>query len=109
MLLLSIPFLRATLHRYLGLEAKSVYDSNSRVHYEWTRGSATSTMAASIKFLPGATIRWHGRQYVIVDYGFDAIIGREFGKRKLERIPIAEAQSDETARGRCVPPICDPC
>jgi hypothetical protein len=32
-------------------------------------------MAASIKLLPGATIRWHGRQYVIVDYGLDAIIG----------------------------------
>jgi hypothetical protein len=57
-------------------------------------------MAASIKLLPGATIRWHGRQYVIVDYGLDAIIGREFRKRKLERIPIAEAQSDETAGGR---------
>jgi hypothetical protein len=31
-------------------------------------------MAASIKFLPGATIRWHGRRYVIVDYaGLGAI------------------------------------
>lgn len=37
---------------------------------------------------------------MIVDYGLDAIIGREFRKRKLERIPIAEAQSDETAGGR---------
>ena len=59
-------------------------------------------MAASIKFLPGATIRWHGRQYVIVDYGWDAVIGREFGKRKLERIPIAEVQSDETVGGRAI-------
>jgi hypothetical protein len=35
---LSIPFLRATLHRYLRLEAESVYDANHRVHREWTRG-----------------------------------------------------------------------
>jgi putative transposase len=55
-------------------------------------------MAASIKFLPGATIRWHGRRYVIVDYaGLSAIVGREFGQRKLERIPIAEAQPDQTS------------
>jgi hypothetical protein len=66
------------------------------------QGLRNIDMAASIKFLPGATIRWHGRQYVIVDYGLDAILGREFGKRKLERIPIAEAQSDETARGRAM-------
>jgi hypothetical protein len=57
-------------------------------------------MAASIKFFPGSTIRWHGRQNVIVDYDLDGILGREFDKRKLERIPIAEAQSDETASGR---------
>ncbi len=63
-------------------------------------GSPQHEMAASIKFLPGATIRSHYRQYVIVDYGLDAILGREFGKRKLERIPIAEVQSDETARDR---------
>jgi len=57
-------------------------------------------MAASIKFLPGTTIRWHARRYVIVDHaGLGAIVGREFGKRKLERIPIAEAQPDQTSRG----------
>jgi hypothetical protein len=34
-------------------------------------------MATSIKLLPGATIRWHRRQYVIVGYaGLDAILGR---------------------------------
>ena len=33
-------------------------------------------MAVSIKFLPGATIRWHGWRYVIVDYaGLGAIVG----------------------------------
>src|SRR5215831_790188 len=35
-------------------------------------------MAASIKFLPGATIRWQARRYVIVDYaGLDAIAPEE--------------------------------
>jgi putative transposase len=66
------------------------------------QGLRNIDMAASIKFLPGATIRWHDRQYVIVDYDLDAILAREFGKRKLERIPVAEAQSDETARGRAM-------
>lgn len=42
-------------------------------------------MATSITLLPGATIRWHGRQHVMGDYGLDATIGREFRKRKLER------------------------
>jgi len=60
-------------------------------------------MAASIKFLPGATIRWQARRYVIVDYaGLDAIVGRETGKRKLERIPVDEAQLDQTSRDRAV-------
>jgi hypothetical protein len=32
-------------------------------------------MAASIKFLPGATVRWQARRYVIVDYaGLDAYL-----------------------------------
>jgi putative transposase len=58
-------------------------------------------MDASIKFLPGATIRWHRRRYVIVDYaGLDAIVAHEFGKHKLERIPVEEAQSDRTSQGR---------
>jgi putative transposase len=60
-------------------------------------------MAASIKFRPGAKIRWRGRRYVVVDYaGFDAILGRESGKRKLERIAIAEAQPDRTIRSRAI-------
>ena len=58
-------------------------------------------MADSIKFLPGVTIRWRRRRYGIVDYaGLDAIVGREFGKHKLERIPIAEAQSDHPVAPR---------
>ena len=50
-------------------------------------------MAASLKFLPGSTIQWRGRRYNIVDYaGLDAIIGREPGKRGVERIPVNEAK-----------------
>jgi putative transposase len=60
-------------------------------------------MAASIKFSPGATIGWQSRRYVIIDYaGLDAIVGREVGKRKLERIPVGEAQLDPTSRARAV-------
>jgi putative transposase len=55
-------------------------------------------MATSIKLLPGATIRWHRRQYVIVGYaGLDAIVGQCFGKRNVELIPVAEAQPDQTS------------
>ncbi len=58
-------------------------------------------MDTSVKLLPGATIRWHRRQYVIVGYaGLDAIVGQEFGKRNVEIIPVAEAQPDETSRVR---------
>jgi putative transposase len=56
---------------------------------------------ASIKFLPGATIRWHRRRYVIVDYaGLNTIVGGEFGKRNIELIPVAEAQPDHTSSVR---------
>jgi hypothetical protein len=46
-------------------------------------------MAASLKLLPGSTVRWRGRRYLIVDYeSLDAIIARQPGKRRLERIPV---------------------
>src|ERR1700751_6090233 len=49
-------------------------------------------MAASLKLLPGSTVRWRGRRYLIVDYqSLDAIIARQPGKRSLERIPVNEA------------------
>ena len=52
-------------------------------------------MAASLKLLPGNTIRWQGRRYLIVDYeGLDAIIARQPGKRRLDRIPIREVTPD---------------
>ena len=35
-------------------------------------------MAASLKLLPGSTVRWRGRRYLIVDYeSLDAIIARQ--------------------------------
>jgi hypothetical protein len=35
-------------------------------------------MAASLKLLPGSTLRWRGRRYLIVDYeSLDAIIARQ--------------------------------
>jgi len=46
-------------------------------------------MAASLKLLPRSTVRWRSRRYLIVDYeSLDAIIGREPGKRRPERIPV---------------------
>jgi putative transposase len=58
-------------------------------------------VAATLKFLPGSTIRWRARRFVVVDYaGMDAIIARELGKRKLERIPVKEAAPDRTVGDR---------
>jgi putative transposase len=52
-------------------------------------------MAVSLALLPGSTIRWHGRFYVIIDYaGLDEIIAREPGKGKLQRIPVTEVESN---------------
>jgi hypothetical protein len=52
-------------------------------------------MTISLTLLPGSTIRWHGRYYVIVDYAdLDEIIAHEPGKGKLQRIPVKEAESN---------------
>lgn len=52
-------------------------------------------MAASLKLLPGSTVRWHDRRYLIVDYeSLDAIIARQPGTRRLERIPVNEVTPD---------------
>src|SRR6266403_650353 len=55
-------------------------------------------MAASLKLLPGSAVRWRGRRYLIVDYeSLDAIIARQPGKRRLERIPVNEAAPDHAS------------
>jgi hypothetical protein len=37
-------------------------------------------MAVSLRFIPGSTIRWRERRFVVVDYaGMDAIVAREVG------------------------------
>jgi hypothetical protein len=56
-------------------------------------------MAASLKLFPGNAIRWHDRWYLIVDCeGLDAVIARQPGKQKVERIRISEIQPDHSPR-----------
>ena len=56
-----------------------------------------ASMATTLKFLPGSTIRWRATRFIVVDYAdIDAIIAREVGKRKLERIPVRDAKPDRT-------------
>src|SRR5258708_36582189 len=44
------------------------------------------------------TVRWRARRYLIVDYeSLDAIIARQPGKRRLERIPVNEAAPDHAS------------
>jgi putative transposase len=58
-------------------------------------------MAVSVALTPGRTICWQKRRYVVVDStGFDTIIAREVGKRRLARIPVSEARPDHTADRR---------
>lgn len=57
----------------------------------------------SVEFAPGRIIRWRKRRFVVVDCtGFEAIIAREVGKRRLERIPVAEAQPDHSINQRAI-------
>ena len=57
-------------------------------------------MAVSVTLTPGRTIRWRKRRFVVVDStGFDAIVAREVGKRRLARIPVSEARPNH-ATGR---------
>jgi hypothetical protein len=51
-------------------------------------------MAVSVRFAPGKAIRRRKRPFVVVDCAaLDTIIGREVGKRGLERIrPASQSQ-----------------
>jgi putative transposase len=56
-------------------------------------------MAASLKLFPGNAIRWHDRWYLIIDCeGLDAVIARQPGKQRVERIRISEIQPDQSPR-----------
>ena len=48
-------------------------------------------MAAKLKLIPGSTIRWGARRFVVVDYvGLDAVIAKRirFAGRKLRKANI---------------------
>ena len=52
-------------------------------------------MASTLKFIPGITVQWHAKRFIVVDYAdMDSIIARELGKRRLERIPVRDAAPD---------------
>jgi putative transposase len=51
-------------------------------------------VAAPLKLFPGNTIRWQDRSYLIVDCEGLAVIARQPGKRRTERIRISEIQRD---------------
>jgi hypothetical protein len=56
-----------------------------------------TSLATTLKFLPGSTIRWRATRFIVVDYAdLDALIARELGKRNLERIPLRDAKPDRT-------------
>jgi hypothetical protein len=56
-------------------------------------------MPPSLRFIPGNTVRWRARRFVVVDYAsMDAIIARELGKRAFRRISIKEAVADLDVR-----------
>lgn len=58
-------------------------------------------MAVSLRFIPGSTIRWRERRFVVVDYaGMDTLVAREVGKRRLQRIPVSEGVTDLTPGDR---------
>jgi hypothetical protein len=58
-------------------------------------------MAVAIDFTPGRIVRWRKRRFVVVDYtGFDTILAREVGKRRIERIPIRHVRPDQAVNKR---------
>src|SRR5260370_15485621 len=55
-------------------------------------------MVASVKLLRGSAVWWRGGRSLIVEYErLDAIIARQPGKRRLERISVNEAAPDHAS------------
>ncbi len=58
-------------------------------------------MATTLKFIPGSTIQWRAKRFIVVDYAdMDSIIARDLGKRRLERIPVQDAAPDRNPGDR---------
>jgi hypothetical protein len=56
---------------------------------------------ATVDFTPGRIISWRKRRFVVIDQtDLDAILAREIGKRKIERIPVDEVKPDRASRRR---------
>jgi hypothetical protein len=76
-------------------------EKKSREFYFLSRRNISNKL--SVEFAPGRIIRWRKQRFVVVDCtGFEAIIAREVGKRRLERIPVAEAQPDHSINQRAI-------
>ena len=72
-----------------------------RLEFRHVSQTYENSMPTSVRFVPGSTIRWRDRRFVFVDYaGLDAILAREIGKRRLHRVPVAEAVVDLTQGDR---------
>src|SRR5271166_179841 len=70
--------MRLNLPNYLRLRRSPVISQ----FYFLSRRNISSKL--SVEFAPGRIIRWQKRRFVVVDCtGFEAIIAREVGKRRL--------------------------
>jgi hypothetical protein len=67
-------------------------------------------MAAKLKLIPGSTIRWGARRFVVVDYvGLDAVIAREVATVNLNASRCGSpTQIGPLATGRRGLPISSP-
>src|ERR1700730_11760934 len=89
--------MRLNLPNYLRLRRSPVISE----FYFLSRRNISNKL--SVEFAPGRIIRWRKRRFVLVDCtGFEAIIAREVGKRRLERITVAEAQPDHSINQRAI-------
>ena len=91
-------YLRMT-HNHVIIAQQSHSKSRVLAYRLWT-----APMSGSVKLLPGSTVRWRGRLYLIVDYeSLEAMIARQPHKRTLERIPVKEVAPDHQSHGVSAP------